>query len=47
MRSFDPVSAPDVEIPDPYDGGRDEFAEVFDLVAAAARELARQLAGML
>jgi protein-tyrosine phosphatase len=47
MRSFDPVSAPDAEIPDPYDGGQDEFAEVFDLVAAAARELARQLAGML
>jgi protein-tyrosine phosphatase len=47
MRSFDPGSAPGAEVPDPYDGGQDEFAEVFDLVAAASRELASQLAGML
>ncbi len=47
MRSFDPDSTPEAEVPDPYDGGQDDFAEVFDLVAVAARELARQLAGML
>jgi protein-tyrosine phosphatase len=47
MRSFDPASAPDAQVPDPYDGGQDDFAEVFDLVAAASRELVSQLAEML
>ena len=47
MRSFDPESEPGAEVPDPYDGTQDDFAEVFDLVAAAARGVARQLAEML
>lgn len=47
MRSFDPESGHGAEVPDPYDGSPEEFAEVFDLVDAAARGVARQLASML
>jgi protein-tyrosine phosphatase len=48
MRSFGPRPADDDgEVPDPYGGGPEEFAEVFDLVQAAARELAGQLAAEL
>jgi protein-tyrosine phosphatase len=48
MRSFDPAAAgQDAEVPDPYDGGPAEWAEAFDLVHAAARGLARQLAVLL
>jgi protein-tyrosine phosphatase len=47
FRSFDPQAADDVDVPDPYDGGPDEFAEVFDLVSAAARGLASQLSELL
>jgi protein-tyrosine phosphatase len=45
MRSFDPESEEGAEVPDPYDGSEAEFVEVYDLVAAAARGLASQLAG--
>jgi protein-tyrosine phosphatase len=47
MRSFDPESEHGAEVPDPYDGSPEEFAEVFDLVAAAARGVARKLAAAL
>jgi protein-tyrosine phosphatase len=47
FRSFDPLAAPDAEVPDPYDGAETAFAEVFDLVQAAARGLASQLAELL
>jgi protein-tyrosine phosphatase len=47
MRSFDPLAAADAEVPDPYYGGRKEYAEVFDLVHGAAEGLAGQLAAVL
>jgi protein-tyrosine phosphatase len=47
MRSFDPDSAEGAEVPDPYDGSRAEFEEVFRLVAAAARGVADTLAEVL
>jgi protein-tyrosine phosphatase len=47
MRSFDPQAPQDAEVPDPYDGGPEDFAEVFVLVQAAARGVASQLAVML
>jgi protein-tyrosine phosphatase len=47
MRSFDPGSEPGAEVPDPYEGRPDDFVRVYDLVAAAARGLARQLADTL
>ncbi|MFN8035506.1 MAG: low molecular weight protein-tyrosine-phosphatase [Acidimicrobiia bacterium] len=39
LRSFDPAADGALEIPDPYYGGPDDFAEVFDLVDAACRGL--------
>ena len=51
FRSSDPaLTAGDAyhgEVPDPYGGGPDDFALVFELVQAAARGLAGQLAGLL
>ena len=47
LRSVDPAAPPGSEVPDPYDGTGDDFAEVFDLVQAAARGLAGQLAVVL
>ena len=35
LRSFDPASPPGAEVPDPYYGGPDGFANVYDLVDAA------------
>jgi protein-tyrosine phosphatase len=46
MRSFDPDAAGEAEVPDPYNGGPEEYAQVFDLVEPAARNLARQLAAL-
>jgi protein-tyrosine phosphatase len=46
MRSFDPAAAEESEVPDPYNGGPEEYAQVFDLVEPAARSLASQLAAM-
>jgi protein-tyrosine phosphatase len=43
MRSFDPEATSGAEVPDPYYGGAEEYAEVFDLVEAAARGLVSQL----
>jgi protein-tyrosine phosphatase len=43
LRSFDPDAATGAEVPDPYYGGPEEYAEVFDLVDAAARALVSQL----
>src|SRR5580692_6757413 len=50
--SFDPSrngqgSGSDLEVPDPYDGGPEDYALVFDLVQPAARGLAVQLAELL
>lgn len=46
MRSFDPDADAQAEVPDPYNGGPEEYAEVFELVAPAAQGLAGQLAAM-
>jgi low molecular weight protein-tyrosine phosphatase len=50
--TFDPArdgqgSEGDLEVPDPYDGGPEDYALVFDLVQPAARGLATQLAELL
>jgi protein-tyrosine phosphatase len=50
--SFDPArdggrDGQDLEVPDPYDGGPEDYARVFDLVQPAARGLAAQLAALL
>jgi protein-tyrosine phosphatase len=37
----------DLEVPDPYNGGPEDYALVFDLVQPAARGLAGQLATLL
>ena len=37
LRSFDPESAADAEVPDPYYGGGDGFEQVFDICEAACR----------
>lgn len=47
FRSFDPAAPAGAQIPDPYGGGHDEFARVFDMMQAAARGLAAELADML
>jgi protein-tyrosine phosphatase len=46
MRSFDPDADGQAEVPDPYNGGPEEYAQVFDLVEPAARNLASQLAAL-
>jgi low molecular weight protein-tyrosine phosphatase len=47
FRSFDPAAPAAAQVPDPYGGGRDEFAQVFDMMQAAARGLAAELADLL
>lgn len=47
FRSFDPAAPEGAEVPDPYGGGPDEFARVFDIVHAAARGLVAALADLL
>jgi protein-tyrosine phosphatase len=52
FRSFDPAlagrrNARDLEVPDPYHGGPEDYALVFDLVQPAARGLAQQLKALL
>ncbi len=47
LRSFDPAADAQAQVPDPYDGADSGFATVFEIVAAAARGLARQLASHL
>jgi protein-tyrosine phosphatase len=38
-RAFDPLSPGDAEVPDPYYGGPEGFARVFDLCTAAGKGL--------
>ena len=55
FRSFDPAPAgrdgsgdgSDLEVPDPYGGGSEEFGLAFDLILPAARGLAGQLGPVL
>ena len=47
LRSFDPAAPASAEVPDPYYGGPEKYAEVFDLVDSAARGLVSQLAAEL
>jgi protein-tyrosine phosphatase len=47
MRSFDPRAGDAAEVPDPYYGGPQEYAEVFDLVRGAAQGLVARLAALL
>lgn len=39
FRSFDPLSPSEAEVPDPYYGGPEGFARVFDLCTAASKGL--------
>ncbi len=39
LRDFDPAAPDGAEVPDPWGAGAAEFAEVFDMVLAAARGL--------
>jgi len=47
FRSFDLAAPEGAQVPDPYGGGPDDFAEVFDLTLAAARGLVAELTVML
>ena len=43
LRSFDPASQGDLDVPDPYYGGPDGFEDVLDLVEAACRGLLAEI----
>ena len=43
LRAFDPASAPDAEVPDPYHGGDQGFARVFDICHAGCTGLLQHL----
>ena len=43
LRSFDPESHGDLDVPDPYYGGPGGFEEVLDLVEAACRGLLEEV----
>jgi protein-tyrosine phosphatase len=43
LRSFDPASPPDAEVPDPYYGGPQGFDDVFDICEAACAGLLAHL----
>ncbi|MEV7012893.1 low molecular weight protein-tyrosine-phosphatase [Streptosporangium sp. NPDC051022] len=47
MRSFDPAAPQDAEVPDPFYGDREDFAEVLEMVKAASEGLAKHLAATL
>jgi len=47
FRSFDPAAPEGAQVPDPYGGGPEEFARVFDIVHAAARGLVTSLRDLL
>ena len=47
FRSFDPAAPAGAQVPDPYGGSAGDFARVFDMMQAAARGLAAELAEML
>ncbi len=46
LREFDPDVGEDLDVPDPYYGGPNGFADVFDLVDASCRGLLEQLRDM-
>ncbi|MFF7967220.1 low molecular weight protein-tyrosine-phosphatase [Streptomyces sp. NPDC007903] len=39
LRSYDPAAGPDLDVPDPYYGGRDGFEECLEMVEAASAGL--------
>lgn len=43
LREFDPEAGEDLAVPDPYYGGPNGFADVFDLVDASCRGLLEDL----
>ncbi len=47
LRAFDPGATDGAEVPDPYYGDADDYAEVFDLVDAAAKGLISRLSELL
>jgi protein-tyrosine phosphatase len=47
LRAFDPAAPDGAEVPDPYYGGPEDYADVYDLVDGAAKGLVSQLAGLL
>src|SRR5215469_5657004 len=47
LRAFDPDAPEGAEVPDPYYGDPEDYAEVFDLIDAAAKGLVSHLAGLL
>ena len=47
LRAFDPAAADGAEVPDPYYGRADDYAEVFDLVDAAVKGLVSRLSELL
>jgi protein-tyrosine phosphatase len=47
LRAFDPDAPAGAEVLDPYYGDPEDYAEVFDLVDAAAKGLVDHLAGLL
>jgi protein-tyrosine phosphatase len=47
MRSFDPAAPDGAEVPDPYYGSPEDYAETFELIEAAAKGLAARLAAEL
>jgi protein-tyrosine phosphatase len=47
FRSFDPAAPEGAEVPDPYYGEREGFAEVLEMVEAASKGLAEHLATIL
>jgi protein-tyrosine phosphatase len=47
LRSFDPQAPEGAEVPDPYGAGPREFAEVFEMIRAAASGLVAELAKVL
>jgi protein-tyrosine phosphatase len=46
LRAFDPAAQGGAEVPDPYYGGPEHYAEVFDLIDAAAKGLVSQLSDL-
>jgi len=47
LLDFDPAAQVDAEVPDPYYGGPEDYAVVFELVEGAARGLVSRLAADL
>jgi protein-tyrosine phosphatase len=47
LRAFDPAAADGAEVPDPYYGGAEDYAEVFDLVDTAVKGLVSRLSELL